>query len=246
MGLLHINNIIFFAENSNYSVGLWLKIIEYVIHPNLKLKLIAALFTRIEKRDITLNPERIYPRLRELENEFEKYLSQSSNNNTDKIDINIGEVSSGSRKKYPCMLKTRRRAASDLSYEQQIKLYLIALNSYMEVHHTEDVWRYLKECDRLRAQEKDEFEAGQAISMEEDPVASKKKMKKSSFGIRLESLNETGHIHDSNIKNKAAGVGISFEIDQTLFRNDIKFIDLISKKVPKIRSKFDDLFPILH
>lgn len=243
------------TENSGCNVEQWLNVIRTVENPRLKLYLINALLTKIDHKNITLDPETIHSSLYELEKQFDhvfdKTDTQINNNNVEKNKGSIPRSSSVTTSKYPYLQKVNRRAVSELSFERHSELLLIALNTYTDIFHMEEIREYWKNFDRYETHTADELKRYkmEVTSFEMDLVDPfnlevMQNLQKKSLKDRIEAM-EHDRSFCLDVLNKANGLNIQLKIqfDPKVYRNDRKYIDLITVGFPKLRSKFGALFP---
>lgn len=222
------------------------------MHPKLKLCLINALLTKIEHKKIALNPQEIYGLLRELELNFDNIFDKtnSQNNNVVKTKDSVVRTVAAGDSKYPYLQKVNKRVVSELSYEQKTELYLIALSSYMDIFHIDEVQDYWKNYDQYTDERKmalqryrEESVMVQNEAVEPYDLDRMKKLQKTSFEKRIKDLTENGHIHRLDVMYEVDGVRFLPKVDVKKYRNDGKYVDLIANRMKKLRTKFGALFP---
>lgn len=220
-----------------------------MIHPKLKLHLISSFFTKIQSREIILNPKKIYSQLRQLEIKSDSI--SSNDNNNEMPNEKPGKKDTNQSLKYPFIQKVQRRATSEITYDQEVELCLIALNSYVEVSHIKDVRRHLMYDESHHVSEATiESERQELMKLRQDAdlkIQVKSTQKSGSFASRLKSITKNNRIYDLNVTNAEAGVYALLKTDLAAYRDDIKFVDLVSPHVmPKLGAKFSHLFATLN
>lgn len=222
--------------------------VEYVIHPKLKLHLISSFFTKIQCREIILNPKKIYSQLRQLEGIFNSR-SQNDNNN-DEPNEKRREKSIHQPLKYPFIQKVQRRATSEITYDQEIEMCLIALSAYVEVRHIKDVRHHLMDDEKKVSKakiERDKKELSKLRENDELEIHVKGVERTGSFSSRLKSMTKNNRIYDVDVTNAEAGLYVPLKIGLAAYRDDIKFVDLVSPRImPKLGAKFQHLFSKLN
>lgn len=235
-------------ENPNYSVNLWLKVVEYVIHPKLKLHLISSFFTKIQSREIILNPKKIYSQLRLLEARCDSH--STNDNNNEMPNEKRAKKDPNQSHKYPFIQKVQRRATSEITYVQEVELCLIALNSYVEVRHIKDVRRHFMDDESHVSAARINSEQQELAKLRRDAdheIHVKSTNKSGPFYSRLKSITKNNRIYDVNVTNAEAGLYVPLKIDLAAYRDDIKFVDLVSARgMPKLGAKFSHLFATLN
>lgn len=222
--------------------------VEYVIHPKLKLHLISSFFTKIQSREIILNPKKIYSQLCQLEASFDSHFPNDNNNEI--LNEKRVQKATNQLNKYPFIQKVQRRATSEITYDQEVELCLIALNSYVEVRHIKDVRHDLMDHESHVSEAKIKSEQLELAQLRRDAdleIQVKNTKKSGSFLNRLKSITENNRIYDMNTTNAEAGLYVPIKIDLAAYRDDIKFVDLVSPRVmPKLAGKFNLLFATLN
>lgn len=225
----------------------------------MKLYLITALLTKIDHQKVTLVPETIHSSLYELEKQLlDDADSHINNNNVEKIKGSERRAGNDTKSKYPYLQKVNRRAASVLSIEWHSELLLVALSAYMNIFHTEEIHQYWQNLDRYETEMADELKryGVDMKSVELEPVDSfdlnvMKKLQKKSLQDRIAAM-EQDRIFNLDVLNRANGLNmlneandlqLKLQFDPKIYRNDAKYIDLITVSFPKLRSKFGALFP---
>lgn len=246
------------TDHNSCNVDLWLRIIQTVEHPRLKLYLITALLTKIDHKTVTLNPTNIYNSLCQLEAQFDDNYDKVNNNNNNNISIsnNIAKKKhsisnlSAPTMKYPCLEKVNRRTASELTYEHHIELLLIALKSYTSIFHIEEFQQYSKNYDHIEEERRkmlERYRAEIACYQKETPepfdLKQMEKLQQKPLDGRVIELGKNNPIYDLNVMNEDVNMLYRIHIDATKYRTDAKFIDLISTSLSKLKSKFSSLFP---
>lgn len=219
-----------------------------MIHPKLKLHLISSFFTKIQSREIILNPKKIYSQLRQLEASFDSH-TPNDNNNEMPNEKRVKKVTDPLHK-YPFIQKVQRRATSEITYDQEVELCLIALNSYVEVRHIKDVREHFIDDKSHVSEAKIKSDKNELAKLRHDAdleIQVKSTNKSGSFFNRLKSITENNRIYDMNVTNAEAGLYVPLKIDLAAYRDDIKFVDLVSPRVmPKLSGKFSHLFVTLN
>lgn len=240
-------------DSNSSCVDIWFKIIKNILHPKLKLCLINALLTKIDHETIELSPEKIYHLMCNLESNFDNIYDKtnSQNNNVVKPNDTTIRANAADDSKYPYLQKVNKRAYSEISYEQQVELYLIALQAYIDIFHIDEVQDYWKNYDQYTTARNAALERCRADrraikekTVEPYDLDRMKKLQKMPFEKRVKDLAEHGHIHRLDVMYEAGGIRLLPEVDIKKYRNDRKFVDLIANQLPKLRTKFDALFPV--
>ncbi|XP_031633212.1 uncharacterized protein LOC116346993 [Contarinia nasturtii] len=238
------------------SVNNWLKIIQMVEHPRLKLYLVTALLTKIDHKCSTLHPETIYYSLRKIETFIgDDFDDKYQNNNVVKPKNSKVSACNASTLKYPCLQKFSRRTVEELSIRQNAELHLIALNSYKSVFHIDEFRRYWENYEQMKQQntkDQDEIKMEMVSCAKTPPkpfnFKQMESMRRKSFGGRVLEMGKVTPIYTLDVLNDVAGItdGINFQLNVRRYRDDLKFVDMIATDMPKLRSKFDTLFPTLN
>lgn len=243
----------FDAENTGCNVGSWLKLIKIIKHPRLKLSLIVALLTKIDHKEIVLNPQTIYYSLKQMEKEFDVVFDESNNNNNAKTKMSKSSAPNAPTMQYPYLQKLHRRAASELTSEQNVELHLIALNAYMATFHSEELKQYWKnhqqnhaQLEKLSKQYRAETKAFDQTVPEPFDLEKMEKMQLKPLCDRVKVIGKDSHIYSLDVMNKNNQIILSTPAELHVikkYRNDRKYIDLITAKLPKLHTKFHALFP---
>lgn len=252
-----LNQFIYFlfnTENVGCNVESWLKIIKAVEHPKLKLYLITALLTKIDHKLVELNPKNIYFTLQKFENDFGDNFDEGigQNNNVVKTKSpKIVDVSSAM--KYPYLQKISRRVANELSGKQHVELHLTALNSYITVFHIKEFQQYWKNFDQLEKQKielmgqyKKEIESFQHEPAQPFDLKKMEMLQKKPFHVRVAKIQSP--IYSLDVMTEESGIthNLDIKVNVKKYREDLKFCDMITTGMPKLKEKFESLFPQLN
>lgn len=242
------------TDSTSCNIDLWFKIIQNVLHPRLKLSLINALLTKIEHKKITLNPQNIYNSMSELELQFDHVFDKTNSRNNNKVLAKhsiVGKVGIDADTKYPHLQKVSKHVASELSYEQQADLHLIALRAYMDTFHIDefqDYWehydQYTNERETALKRYREERDAIQKKMVEPYDLHKMQKLQQQPFENRIIELAPNGHIHRLDVMNEVEQIHFQPTVNVKRYRNDAKYVDLIANQLPKLHSKFGASFPV--
>lgn len=187
------------------------------------------------------------------DDDFDETVGQNNNNVDSSSSKANAEDVGDTMMKYPCLKKVDRRAASgELSFKQQVKLHLIALNAYMNVFHIREFKHYWENYDELEKQKIKDLEnlkKGSEIykSQKVKPFDLKAlgKLQQKSFNIRVKQTGKNNPICSLDVTNEAVGLamGIVIQVDVRKYRDDVKFFDMIATGIPKLNAKFGAFFP---
>lgn len=112
--------------------------------------MITIFLSKINRKNIVLNPKNIHRQLALLKNNMgcdrsETETINDTNNNTNskendknRKNRNVKQVCVGENS-YPVLKATKRKAKSELSNQDFIQMWLIALNAYLNVYHINDI-----------------------------------------------------------------------------------------------------------
>lgn len=231
----------------------WLKIIKVVEHPRLKLYLINALLTKIDHKNVSLDPRIIYLSLKKIESDIDDGFDEDvgQNNNVVKTKVSTAGTCNGSVMKYPYLQKHSRRAASELSCKQHAELHLTALNAYMSVFHIKEIQHYWKNFAKLEkkkimesSQFKKEVEAFQQDPAQPFDLNSMDELQKQPFNERVSRIAKETKIYNLDVMNEHAGITEDIEIKEITkkYRENVKYSDLIANEMPILQTKFGSLF----
>lgn len=218
----------------------------------MKLYLINALLTKIEHKSIHLKPENIYLSLCEIENELDESIDESAVHNNNNVKLksstsNQATTSSSNHKntKYPYLHKANRRAASELTIEQNAELYLIALNAYTATYHTEELRQWWTNYNQYDAQLQQTVKRYRTEQFTPEPFDRQQleKLQQKPLSERIKATGMDSQIYNLDVMNTDANIVVKARADIMKYRNDLKFIDLIISETPKLRKKFESLFP---
>lgn len=195
--------------------------------------------------------------MRKYETHFDEYfdVTNSQNNNLvkpkDTMICTNGAAAAVGDSKYPYLQKVNKRASSDLSSEQQVELYLIALRAYMDIFHIDEVRDYWKNYDQYTDERKmaiqqciAERRAMKNEKVEPYDLDRMKKLQKTPFEKRIEDLAENGRIHRMDVMYEVDGIRFLPNVNGMKYRNDAKYVELFGNQMTKLRTKFDALFPV--
>lgn len=239
----------------DYGTELWTKAIRCIEQPRLKLQLISAFMTKINRKEILLTPKTIYEHLLVMEKNFDSYFDDSAvnnlNNNTSKIENQNASIFNQFSTKYPFLSKKSRRSKSALSNETHVELLLMAFDAYTRTFH-------LKEIGSLnhQAQIDSKITGNYELNMTKEPNLKtidenemKKFMNSASFENRVNEYKSCTlygfEVHYESIQMYDAVSIVAVKLTQK-YLNDSKYFDLIvidsKKTLPKLRAKFGNLF----
>lgn len=250
-----MTNLLHFIDTTGCNVGTWHKIIKEVEHPKLKLHLITALLTKIDHKSVTLNPKTIYFSLKQIESEFGDDFDEEigQNNNIVKTKGTEAHTSSAQITQYPYNNKVNRRAASELTAKQHVELHLTALNSYIRVFHIKEFQEYWKNYEHLEKQKFKLIEqyTDAVKTFWQEPaqpfdLAELEQIQKQAFAKRIKKNDSP--IYTLDVMNEESSITkfINIKVNVKMYRDDLKFCDMITTGMPKLHAKFDQLFPQLN
>lgn len=231
----------------------WLKIIKVVEHPKLKLHLITALHTKIDHKSVTLNPRTIYFTLQKVENDFGEDFNSEFGQNNNVVKIKSPKIDTFSAMKYPYLQKVSRRVANELSGKQHVELHLTALNSYISVFHIKEFQQNWKNFDQLEKQKielmgqyKKEIESFQHDPVEPFDLKKMDMLQKKPFHVRVAKIRN--QIYSLDVMTEESGItqNVNIKVNVKKYREDLKFCDMITTEMPKLKEKFESLFPRLN
>lgn len=237
------------------NISSWLNVIELVEHQRLKLYLVAAVLTKIDHKNVELNPKNIYFSLNRMERECknEAFSSSLGQNNNVVKKLKSTKINDAIPLKYPCLQKVQRRAITgELTDQQHIQLHLTALNAYINVFHIKEFRNYWKDYDRLKQRKdldlvnyNDASKSYQNDTVEPFDLRLIEKMQHKSFDSRIRANAHEGYSLD--VLNEAVGITEKIEMyaDVKKYREDLKFVDMILNGLPKLREHFGPLFTTL-
>lgn len=224
--------------------------------------LINGVLTKIEHKDVVLTPEIIHSSLLPMEKQFDNLFidkdlhNNNNNNNSAQTKSSKLDASNQSSVKYPFLQKMNRRSSSELSDEQNVELHLIALDAFISTFHMgEKYWNW-----RNYEQIETEFEATTKQYQTErmnydrteptpfDPKKMEKWQSKKSENLsdRIRKIGRDNIVYSLDVMNKDSRIIEEMRCDSDLlrkYRNDLKYIDVISAQLPKLRERFSSLFP---
>lgn len=213
--------------------------------------------SKIEHKKIALNPENIYHSMRELERDFDYVFDKTNSRNNNMVQSNDCIVNTagvgGDPRIYPHLQKINKRCASELSYKHQVELHLIALRAYMNIFHIDEVLDYWKNYGQYSdtrklalKQFRNECTAMKSnTTIEPYDLDEMRKLQTKPLEDRIKEISSRTLIHRLDIiYEEQLNLNLVPKVDIKMYRNDVKFRDLITDDMPKIRSKFDALFPV--
>lgn len=234
-------------EHPAFSIDLWVKVIDVLESPSLRLEMTEALIKKIEGKLMSLNPKSIHANLEDLELNYKSYFD---GNNLDNKRINSNAVAEKNGQsdhqtesvEYPVLRKFKRRNAYELSSELQAELLLKALLAYIKVFHMDQVMSCFQ-MDKVAS-------PGKNVSKTQRKMPSNQRLDeevlveffKKTSTQRIKDASE----HDEPIKQHASSgrinrnVRISFDMSQC--REDVKFIELIVTNMPSLKKHFGEIF----
>lgn len=222
----------------DYGVDLWVNVIHHIDQPRLKVQLVSALMTKIQGKNVLLDPQSIHQQLLQMEKNFHCYFGDkgsapnSYNNNNSKVENQ--NATDDPRTHYPFLQKKRRRTkCSELTGEAHIELLLVSFKAYAQAFHLKDI------CStNVQLKKQNQLKSGASVS-------SKKKItKRESFNQRL-SVFEEMHSTDWEVKFTESNIFVDTLPNTQKCRNDAKFFDVVNdsmETLPKIRAKFGAYF----
>lgn len=234
-------------DNCGSNIQSWLNVIRSSEHPRLKHNLITALLTKIDNKKVTLNPKNIGNTLAIWENEFDDDTNTQNNNNVKKVEPVKNPVPV---MKYPYVQKTQRRIQNELTYEQQVELHLTALNAYISIFRTNEVkqqWanHTLGElcCIRNEHRYLKELEIFQLTAPQPIDLKQMEKLLESPFDERVKAIGAISCVYSLDVINRATKFRFHPQTNIRKYRDDFKYIDMISTGMPKLFAKFRAFFP---
>lgn len=156
--------------------------------------------------------------------------------------------------KYPYLQKMHRRAATELTAKQHVELHLTAINAYISVFHIKEFNEYWKnykqyEMDKVNilGQFKQEIKTFQQSKKPFD-LKQMEQLQRKSFDNRVKMIGEKSHIYDIDVLMEEAGIleTIKIQADAYQYREDLKYVDMITSEMPKLQTKFTKMFPQLN
>lgn len=223
----------------------------------MQLYLINALLTKIEHKNVSLDPATIYLSLKKIESNIDDGFDEDvgQNNNVVKAKFSTVDTSNGLVIKYPYLQKISRRASSELSLKQLAELHLTGLNAYMSVFHIKEIqnyWKNFAELEKKKIMAMSQYQKD-LESFQQDPAQpfdlnSMDELQKQSFDERVSKITNQSNIFNLDVMNKKSGIteDIDIKVNTKKYRENVKYSDMIANEMPILQKKFSSLFSRLN
>lgn len=250
----------FLLECDAFSLDMWLKVIDCIDLPILKIHMIEALLTKMDGKLVVLNPKTIHANLKLLEKDFDDYFNCSDDENNDK-DMNLNNILTKRNTntydhvehlQHPVLRKTRRHASYDMKHQKHTELFFIAFDAYEKTFHLKHAQAVMKNTQTTNqinqiGQHNELSRQTKNIKVQASSEKALAKFMKKPYLELIKDAGQNGYYNQNVSTNNHKSKGpIPVFANFTRLREDIKYYELVTNELPKLNVQFNYLLSKLN